>query len=196
MVTYNKQGVAKKGDRILSSGGPRDRQRKLAMQDNIKYLAGITTNMAAKDVGYSKEQLQQIINESLEDISIDLENKYIKELSDLKKDLIKKEETIENLNNNITKLEDKLDKRDSTILELSKNLTTAPRTIVYTDEVSSSKEQARPAIDQVFIDPSVKGSENKYESHIKTKEELSTKSRVKSDVDKLKALMGSKLPKI
>ncbi len=203
MVTYNKKGVAKKGERILSSGGPRDRQRKLASQNNMKDLLtmkedlfGITTDMTTKDVGYSKDQVKQLVNDSLEELSIDLETKYITEINDLKKELVIKSELIDEFKRTVIKLEDKLDTRDVTILELSTKLASIPRTVIYSDGVEEQSDPDRPSIDKVFIDPTEKGSEDRYETHIKVVEEVSSKPNVTSDVNKLKELMGNKLPKI
>lgn len=202
MVTYNKKGIAKKGERILSSGGPRDRQRKLAAQNNMndlltmkEDLLGFTTDMATKDVGYSKDQVKQLVNDSLEELSIDLETKYVTEIEALKKELTIKNEIIDDLKLTVVKLEDKLDARDATILKLSTKVASISRTVIYADGVEEASDPDRPSIDKVFIDPTVKGSEDRYETHIKIVEEVSSKPSVESDVNKLKKLMGNKLPK-
>lgn len=202
MVTYNKQGIARKGDRILHSGGPRDRQRKLAQQDELekikKELSQYTTDMSTRDVGYSKQQVQALVNNSLEEISIDLESRYTGQIETLTRELESKDVVISKLTDNITKLEEKLDKKDAVILELTNKVTSiSGRTYIQQPMDGESEEQIsdRPSIDKVFIDPSKKGGESKYNTdHVVAKEET-TKGDVSSSIDKLKAIMGTKLPK-
>lgn len=203
MVKYNKNGTVTKGNRKLHSGGPRDRQVKLAEQHSIqdlknlkKELAEMTTSMGARDVGYSKEQVQSLVNDSLEEISIDLESKYVGEISELKMSVASKDTIIATLTDTVTKLEDKLDKRDETILELTNKVTNITNRGFIAQPTEDIEDPARPSIDKVFIDPTEKGAEDKYESHVTLKEEESSKDSVSSNVDKLKALMGNKLPKI
>lgn len=203
MVKYNKNGTATKGDRLLHSGGPRDRQRKLAEQESIrdlqnlkKELSDLTTNMGAKDVGYSKEQVRTLVNDSIEEVSVDLETKYIKELKELRASVASKDVIISNLTDTITKLEDKLDKRDDTIMELTSKVSAMASRGYVAQPTEDVEDPSRPSIDKIFIDPTEKGAEDKYESHVTVKEEQSEKTNVTSEVDKLKALMGNKLPKI
>lgn len=204
MVTYNKEGIAKKGDRLLYSGGPRDRQRKLAEQDSLalmkKELGDITTVMSTKDVGYSKEQVENIINKSLTEVSVDLEKKYLEKINLLEKEIILKDTTISNLTDTVTKLNTKLDAKDSMLLELTNKISeisSRPSNITYTSsrDESVTEDPSRPAIDKIFIDPTTKGDEDKYESHVTSIETKSDKPVVSDTVSKLRQIMGNKIPK-
>lgn len=204
MVTYNKNGTVTKGNRKLYSGGPRDRQVKLASANQFKdwrhlkeELGDITTTMKTSDVGYSKEQVNNLINDSINDVSATLETKYIHQINSLEKELNSKDSVIENLTTTITKLESTLEKREEIIIELTDKVSQISSRPTYITQVPEEVEDPdRPSIDKVFIDPTVKGAEDNYESHVKTVEEASTKGSVTNDVDKLKSLMGNKLPKI
>lgn len=203
MVKYNKNGTVTKGNRQLSTGGPRDRQRALAAQDSMKELQSLkkelqdlTSNVSTSETGYSKKEVQALVNDSIEEVSIDLESKYLKEIKELKASVASKDGIISDLTGNITKLEDKLDKKDDTILELTNKVTsisTRGYAVQPTEEIG---DPDRPGIEKVFIDPTKKGAEDKYESHVKMAEKESSKGNVSSSVNKLKALIGSKLPKI
>lgn len=204
MVTYNKNGTVTKGNRKLYSGGPRDRQRKLASVNQFKdwrqlkdELGDITTTMKTSDVGYSREQVDNLINDSISEVSITLERKYIHQIDSLEKEIKSKETVIETLSNTITKLESTLAKRDEVIVDMTDKVSKISNRPTYVTQVPEEVEDPeRPSIDNVFIDPTVKGSEDNYESHVKNKEEVSQKGSVTSSVDKLKSLMGTKLPKI
>lgn len=203
MVTYNKNGTVTKGSRVLHSGGPRDRQVKLAVKSNIQDLQNLkeelvqlTTNNQSKETNYSKEQIQTLVNDSIEEVSIDLEKKYLQELGELRTSIISKDELIAKLTGTIGKLEDKLDVRDSTILELTTKVTSMASKGFIVQPAEAFGDPKRPSIEQIFIDPTKKGAEDKYESHVTMEEEQSTKGNVNKSVDKLKALMGNKIPKI
>jgi ElaB/YqjD/DUF883 family membrane-anchored ribosome-binding protein len=92
----------------------------------------------------------------------------------------------------------KLDDKDKTIKDLTNKLadiSTRPVNVMSYDKASESVEAGdRPAMDNIYIDPSKKGYEDKMESHVVNKETKSNKHKVTSDVDKLKNLMGG-LPK-
>lgn len=203
MVKYNKNGTATKGKRLLHSGGPRDRQRKLAEQDRLRdlehlqdELKGMTPTMSSNGAGYSKDQVHEMINESISEVSVELEKKYVEQIEHLNNELKSKDIVISQLTSTVTKLEDTLDKRDNMIMELTNKVTAIGSRGYVAQPTEEIEDSARPSMDKVFIDPSAKGAEKKFESHMKAREEKSTKSSVSSSVDKLKSLMGTKLPKI
>lgn len=206
MIRYNKKGEVVKSGRMLYSGGPRDRQVKLAEQNTLnsfKHLREdlhISNDVKSQEiVTYSEQQLQDIVNKSVEDISIELEKKYLVELEANHKLIDLKDAEITKLMKTISVLENKLDKRDNIILELttkvSNMLNNGNKQIdacVSTDDDKTT----RPSMDKIFIDPTIKGVEDKYESHVVVDEEQSKKDNVANSVNKLKALMGGKSPKI
>lgn len=204
MVTYNKEGVAQKDGRLLFSGGPRDRQRKLAEQEAAaiikKELSGITTDMTAKSVGYSKEQVENLVNKTVEEVSIDLEKKYLEKINNLEKELSHKDAVIIDLNNTINKLNDKIDVRDATLLDLTAKITelsNRPTHVLHSNSTEDLvvEDSSRPSIDKIFIDPTANGGEDKYESHVTSTETKSNKPIVSNSIDKLKQIMGNKIPK-
>ena len=192
MVEYNKI-YKKKDGRLLVASGPRasqnrQKQQKIAppvmnspeiesLREDIKKLTStIPTNVS----GYTKDQVDTMVNTAIEDVSIDLERKYVFEITELKTKNNK-------LNSIVDKLNDKLDKKDDIILEL----TTNNRSVSF-DSVDSDSTfvDHRPSMDNIFIDPTKKGEEAEFEAHITNKETESDTSKVKSNVDKLKKLMN------
>lgn len=200
MVAYNKN---KKGDRVLYSGGPRDHQRRLRDLDSrLKIPDNLQRAVSSPDSGYSKEDIEQLINKTLEDVSLDLESRYKQQIEEYKSTISGLEKTIKDKDDQINKLSDKLDVKDNFILNLSNkiaDLSSNPARIIYKDvhnsdeDVSEDKDD-RPDIDRVFIDPTIKGSEDKLKSHV-INNEVTSKNNVQDSVGRLKDLVG-KLPKI
>ncbi len=185
MVTYNKI-YKKKDGRVLVASGPRSvqaRQGKNAepsvksseidsLREDIKKL---TNNIPTNAGAYSREKVDEMINAAIEEVSIELEEKYISEIKYLKNKNIELKSTVE-------KLDEKLDKKDDMILSMTVNAKAAGVGEVIVDD-------DRPAIDSIFIDPTKKDEENKFESHIVNKDPESGRSKVKSNVDKLRKLI-------
>lgn len=195
MVIYNKI-YEKKDGRKLVAGGPRDFQKRQnpttahsdvsneldGLRKEIKELtSGITTNSGQ----YTKQQIDDAVNLAIEEVSIDLEKKYVVEINTLKSE----NSQLKILNE---KLGERIDKKDDVILELTTKLSTGIATITQPGDVNIIND--RPTIDAIFIDPAEKGAEDKFESHVITKETKSLKPDVLANVNKLKNLMG-KLPK-
>jgi len=193
MVEYNKV-YKKKDGRILVASGPRASQNRHKQQkinpptmniselDSLrKDIKKLTSAIPVNTSGYTKEQVDGMINTAIEDVSIDLERKYIFEITELKTENNKLNSTIDKLNN-------KLDKKDDIILKLT---TTNNRAISFEDvDLDSPLINNRPSMENIFIDPTKKGEEKDFESHIINKETESDTSKVKSNVDKLKKLMN------
>lgn len=190
MVEYNKdirkESIRKR--RILS-GGPGDHQRRL---DNKEVVASVI--VPTNYEGYTKEQIDDLLNKVLAEDSLALEKKYIEKIDSLKILVIeKKEEAIKN-NEMILELNLKLDKKDILISELTHkiiNSTGAVTTVVQENKPVEDTE--RPSMDDVFIDPSKKGAEDRMEAHVTSKKLYGNKNTEK-DINKLKSLIG-KLPK-
>lgn len=196
MVEYNK--VYKKRDgRKLVAGGPRDIQIKQRIINSTASVSSNELEQLRHDVDALSsntnrsmpvdDDLASKIDEAIEEISVELERRYLDKISGL-------EATINEKNKYIKRLEIKLDKQDEIIYNFTNKINTAP---VYTgqfDPVDDENKITRPGIANIVIDATEKGSEDKFESHIKTKEIKSSKP-LSNNVNKLKNLMGSKLPK-
>lgn len=186
MVTYDKNKVIKKG-RFLHSRGPRDHQRRLENNTNNIIPSDFST--------YTKEQIDDILNKVLEESSLELEKKYIVEINSLKEIILDKKNELINSNKMISELNQKLDKKDLLIADLTNKIVKGAVMVASKDHTQSEQVDDRPSMEQVFIDPTKKGAENDFKSHIVTKEEVSTKQPIAFNINKLKALMGNKLPK-
>lgn len=192
MVEYNKI-YKKKDGRVLVANGPREAQRRQqanaithneleSIREELDSLrAKLNTTSIASEV--STTQFDTIIEET----TLEIEQQYVKRISEL-------ETTLEERNKYIAKLEDRLDKQDMLLSKLTNNIgviqATAGTAPVVVDEAIS-----RPTIDSVFIDPTVKGAEDKLKSYVKSEEVKSSKTNTSASIDKLKNLMGSKLLK-
>ena len=137
-----------------------------------------TSRLAADDLTLK-------LDEALEEIAAELEQRYIERISTL-------EATLDDRNSHIVKLEERIDTQDILIKKLTNTLGAAPigATPIVIDTTSE-----RPSIDKIIIDPTKKGSENELKSYAKPKEVMSSKTTTTANLNKLKNLMGSKLPK-
>lgn len=193
MVEYNK--IYKKRDgRVLTASGPRESQRR--QQNNpappMEDLATLREEIHSLRANLSKTPAQtdntaDKFDEILEEVSAELEQRYVDRISSL-------EALLEDRDKYIIKLEGRLDKQDALLQNITNKISAVP--IAEGTAPSHIEEKTgRPGIDSVFIDPTAKGSEDKLESHVKTKETVSSKPTTSSNINKLKDLMGSKLPK-
>lgn len=122
------------------------------------------------------------LDEALEEISAELEQRYIDRISAL-------EATLDDRNAHIAKLEERIDTQDALIKKLTNNIGVVPlgaSPIVVDDEFE------RPSIDKIIIDPTKKGSENELESHVRIKETRSVGTSTFANINKLKDLMRSR----
>ncbi len=197
MVEYNKTYNQRR--KKIIANGPRSAQfkRKQAqrlpsptsiteinsLREDIKKL---TSNIPLTKEGYTKDKVDEMVNSAIEEVSIDLEKKYVLEIKELKEKELELKEVIDKLNI-------KLDKRDDVIIDLTTKLSNRPITNAQV-EVQDVSEEARPSIDNIFIDPTHKGEEDKFKSYVTNKKVIDSRPEVKANVDKLKKLMG-KLPK-
>jgi len=164
MVEYNKEGPIKKGGRLLFSGGPRDKQLKLS----------------------SKVSTTPIDNSFLKS----LEDSYKDKIETLEKLLKEKDERIEQLYDDIDKLNEIIEQKDKAIVDITKNISNIKMSVPGSSPNKEEKEtEQRPGIDNVYIDPSEDGN---YEGNVKVKEIKSEKPNVMSSVDKLRSVLGKK----
>jgi len=203
MVIYNKVFEKKDGRKLVATG-PRSNQTRqkqaqidapatidtLAIEELKKELKNITSKITDRPnvEGYSKDQVNEMINTAIEEVSVELENKYLLEIATLKQSVLDGKDSIKTLTENNYNLQERVDKKDNVILELTAKLSNN-----YLVTQSTPEDSNRPSITNTIIDPAEKGAEDKMESHVKIKEIKST-SDTGANLNKLKNLMV-KLPK-
>lgn len=198
-MIYNKEET--KGGRILKASGPRNMQTRAVAADtseDIKELkAEITKLASSKDItagGYNQQQVDDMLNEAIEEVSVDLEKKYVKELKELKDKLLHAGDIIQDLTNTLDKRVESLDAKDKVILDLTTKITeisSRPVTVVQGTQEATESKSNRPSIDSVYIDPTEKGKTEKMKSHVKIKEiKDTTGTNTANSINKLKSLMG------
>jgi len=200
MITYNKIYEKKDGRKLVATG-PRNLQNRQQLQSTevVSTNSGIVEGLKdelkhiASTIGYTKDQATEMLNTAIEEVSIDLEKKYIFEIDTLKKSVSDSINTINELKAINSALQVRIDKKDDVILELTSKLSSPTREVVYESDSSSTSD--RPSIDNIIIDPTERGAGAKMESHLTVKEVKSMKPKLASNINKLKELMGG-LPKI
>lgn len=211
MIAYNKVYEKKDGRKLVATG-PRSNQTRQkqqqeeipvavdtsaieALKDELKNITSTITNRSSAE-GYTKDQVDELVNTAIEEVSVDLEKKYIFEIDTLKQSLNNSTERVQELTAANKSLQERVDKKDDVILELTTKLGNTPSVIMATDDMSYTPEDpGRPSIDNIIIDPTEKGAGDRMESHLTVKEVKSQKPKLSSNVDRLKELMGG-LPKI
>lgn len=190
MVEYNK--IYKKRDgRVLVASGPREaqkRQQAAAVSPNeLESIREELDNLRANFSNTCRSESQSVeLDWAIEEITLEIEHRYVRRISEL-------ESTLKDREKYILKLEERIDKQDELISKLTNSIGAIPVStgvtpIIVNDDIK------RPNIDKIFIDPTSKGDEDKLESHVKTKEVKSEKPNMSANLNKLKDLMGSKLP--
>jgi uncharacterized coiled-coil DUF342 family protein len=162
MVEYNKEGPIKKGGRLLFSGGPRDKQLKLSNKVSTPPI----------DSSFLKS----------------LEDSYKDKIETLEKLVKEKDERIEELYDDIDKLNEIISQKDKAIVEITKNIGNIKFSPAE-EKYSEQETNQRPGIDNVYIDPS---KDRDYEGNVKVKEIKAEKPNVMSSVDKLRSVLGKK----
>jgi hypothetical protein len=209
MIAYNKVYEKKDGRKLVATG-PRSNQIRqklqqeeapvavdtLAIEELKNELKNITSKILDKPSanGYTKEQVDKMVNTAIEEVSIDLEKKYIFEIDTLKKSLAISTDKVKELTVTNLGLQERVDKKDDVILELTTKLSKGPAVIMATDGMSYTPDESdRPSMDNVYIDPTEKGAGEGMEAHLTVKEVKSQKPKLASNVNKLKELMGGKV---
>lgn len=191
MVEYKK--IYKKRDgRVLIANGPREAQKRQqgitqTSTDELENLKEEIHMLRANldNVPRTSDDMATKIDEVIEEVSFELEQRYIDRISTL-------ESTLEDREKYIIKLEGRIEKQDNLIQKLTNNIGTIPAQ-VGTAPVPVEEYPARPNIDTIFIDPTTKGAEDRLESYVKAREVKSEKPNMSANLNKLKDLMGSKL---
>ena len=192
MVVYNKKIYKKRDGRVLTASGPRESQKRLQLGeavstselDSIRAEINILRNeFTTSPISVDSSSIDEVI----EEVTSDIEKRYMDRISTLEATLVDKD-------NYIIKLEARLDKQDELIQKLTNSIGTVQIQSSSIPIVLEDKS-TRPNIDSVFIDPTVKGSEDRLESFVKSKEVLSTQPDTEASINKLKNLIGNKLQK-
>lgn len=129
---------------------------------------------------------ETLINQAVEEVSLELELKYKSDLAILKSKLNEKDDLIKNLQTELIQLKAVLETKEQTVKELITQVSLAlsqssPGTMSTVLPISDNVID----MDEVFVDPSIKGQENKMTSFINVTE-VKGSSNVLADVSKLK----------
>lgn len=199
-MQYNKN-VPNKKNRLLSTSGPRDIQRRQMLDaqsdivDGLKSQVVILQEQVNKSLStvrpdgqYTAEQVNEAVIKTVKSEVDSLKSKYESRIKELETENKILRETNVRLSsrpeagNNLT--EDQLQKMISTAMS----------------QVSDNKQMEvlegsnRPKIETVFVDPSESGTTKDVEVCITTKEDSSAKENMNDKISKLKGILGS-LPK-
>jgi hypothetical protein len=195
-ITYNKNFQTK--DRLITHSGPRDRQLRQANQvinsdqsllieelrSQISKLQEQLENKTTSNVGYTAEQVDSMMIETVKSETENLKNLHIQEKNHLHNVIESKDEIIKQLKENQNNSSGLTEERIVALLsEATKNLSFNSGVMIKND---------RPRMEIAFVDPIEK--EIKSEKHFVI-EETPTNEKVQLDdkVNKLKGLLG-KLP--
>ncbi len=201
-MIYNKE---QKDHRKLKASGPRNMQARdvgVGTSEDIKELRAEITKLASTNTlstgGYTQQQVDDMLNGAIEEVSVDLEKKYLKDIRELTRFLEDSKNEVSDLKAKLDKKEEVISTKDSVILELTTKITElSSRSVTVLQALAETVEEEpnRPSMGSVFIDPSKKGAEDKMESYVKIKEVKNNDgAKVGANINKLKNLMG-KLPK-
>lgn len=199
-ITYNKKFPANK---YLSSGGPRDQQRRQAQEfrgtsitvpnvDQMELIVSLKAQVEllkrqATTKGLTGEQVDEEIIKAVKEETA----KHRKYVKDLKKIVKKYEETVRTLENDVIQLKGSIENKDVLIEQLKQIKVVAPAEKFDTDtDTDTVADYDEVEIDPVFIDPIEKDFEP-LEEHLDIDTTLTvTKKGMNEKVGKLKALLG------
>ena len=183
MIKYNKELIGPRNHPIISPPVPIRRVIRELPTEVVK-ISGEKT--------YTQSEVEELINKASEDLSIELETKYTQNAIELSRELNDKQSRVLVLESEISRLYAKLEAKDLMLVELTKQvnniLNRGSNNLVDKIELTNLSID----MDTVFIDPSVKGAENKMQNHIIVEEVKGEGSNVKDSVNKLKNLLGRK----
>lgn len=199
-MKYDK-GLPTKKNRLLSTSGPRDIQRRqmLGAQsdlvDDLKSQVVMLQDQVSKSLSsirsdgqYTAEQVNEAVISAVKSEVDSLKSKYEYRIKELEAENKILRETNIRLSsrpeggNNITEV------------QLQKIISTAMAQVSDNKQVEIIEETKRPKIETVFIDPSENATTNNVEVCITAKEDNSAKENMNDKIGKLKGILGS-LPK-
>ena len=194
-LTYNKEFRSK--DQRVAPSSPRDRQIKQVSQisnydqsllieelrSQIMKLQEQLESKLTSTGGYTAEQVDNMIIETVKSETENLKAQHIHEKNNLHHIIESKEEIIkqlkENYNNNSGLTEERI---VALLSEATKNLSLNSEILVKSD---------RPTMETIFVDPIEK--EMNVEKHFEVEVSINEKIQLDDKVNKLKGLLG-KLP--
>lgn len=130
-----------------------------------------------------------LINKAVEEVSLELELKYKSEIDNLSSNLKSKDLIISELQIEVTKLKSSLEVKEQTIKELISQVgialaQTGTNNTNYSTTVSNTSSNVIE-MEEIFVDPSVKGQEDKMTGYLNITE-IKSDSNVLDNVSKLK----------
>lgn len=199
-MRYDKNVPVKK-NRLLSTSGPRDIQRRQMLDaqsdivDGLKSQVVILQEQVNKsltsvrpDGQYTAEQVNEAVISAVKSEVAALKAKYESKLKELEAENRTLRETNIMLNNRPEGV------NNLTEVQLQKIISTAMVQISDNKQIEIMEETKRPKIETVFIDPSDSVTNNNIEVCITSKEDNSAKENMNDKISKLKGILGS-LPK-
>lgn len=182
MIKYNKELVNPINKVVIKPPIPNTKVVKDYRAENIKL---------GTDKTYTQYEVDSIVNKVSEELSIELENKYMQNELKLSIELDAKKSSVLVLEKEVNHLNAKLDAKDAMIIELTKQV----NSIINNNrsmEHSTPQDDTVIVMDTLFIDPSVKGAENKMQNYITVEEIKGDGVNVKDSVNKLKSILGKR----
>jgi hypothetical protein len=198
-MKYDKVVPTKK-NRLLSASGPRDIQRRqiLGVQselvDELKTQVTMLQEQVVKslssvssDCKYTAEQVNEAVINAVKSEVESLKSKYESMINGLEMENKILRET------NIRLSSRSENGNNLTEAQLQKIISTAMVQISENKQIEIIEETKRPKIETVFIDPLDNRNVNEMETHIKVKEDHSSKEKMNDKLSKLKNIMGKKV---
>lgn len=192
-LTYNKDYTPR--NKRVTTSGPRDRQIKQSRDNNpISTLDGelvetlksqialLQEQLSKKITGYTDDQVNNILAKTIKDET----KKLNEEIASLKEIIKNKDELISTLKNQSADY----NKLTTLLAETTRKLNSG---VVVPENVEVGPD--RPTMEEVFVDPSTP-ADGELESHIGVDVVPgSEKKHMEDKANKLKNLLGGKLPK-
>jgi hypothetical protein len=196
-VRYDKNIPSKK-NRLLSTSGPRDIQRRQMLDaqsgivDGLKSQVVILQEQVNKsltsvrsDGQYTAEQVNDAVINAVKSEVASLKAKYESKLKELEAENKILRET------NIRLSSRPENGNNLTEAQLQKIISTAMAQVSDNKQIDMLEEDKRPKIETVFIDPADNRTVNNVEVCITTTEDSSAKENMNDKINKLKGILGS-----
>ena len=199
-MRYDKNIPSKK-NRLLSTSGPRDIQRRQMLDAQSDIVDGLKSQVVIlqeqvnksltsvrSDGQYTAEQVNEAVISAVKSEVAALKAKYESKLRELEAENRVLKETNIRLSSRPESV------GNITEARLQEIISTTVNQISENKQIEIIEETKRPKIETVFIDPSESGSVNNIEVCITSKEDNSAKENMNDKISKLKGILGS-LPK-
>jgi hypothetical protein len=198
-MRYDKNIPSKK-NRLLSTSGPRDIQRRQMLDAQSDIVDGLKSQVVIlqeqvnksltsvrSDGKYTAEQVNDAVINAVKSEVESLKSKYESMINGLEMENKILRET------NIRLSSRSENGNNLTEAQLQKIISTAMVQISDNKQIEIIEETKRPKIETVFIDPLDNRNVNEMETHIKVKEDYSSKEKMNDKLSKLKNIMGKKV---